>query len=208
MGQTTRSILDICKFKCINEKLGCKEIITYSNFYNHINNCNYGEYKCNTIKYNYTIKNDKKLSPKIFTGEECQFKGIKKDIISHCEKCGLEQIFCYCCGKIFPSIIIKEHCDICYEKKGPCPYCKNQIKISKYDEHIEKFCPYVDIYCDKCKNKYLRKNITNHSKIDCLENQISHLKRENEIMKDFINKINESVQEILNKKRKRSDDIE
>ena len=205
MGRTIRNFLDICKFKCIYENLGCDEIILYSNFFTHINNCIHGEYKCNTIKYHYTIRDNNKLSPKVFTGEQCEFKGKKNEVISHSKNCGLETIYCFCCGKAFPAIIIKEHCDVCYEKKGPCPYCKQQIKICEYDEHIGKLCPDIEITCSNCKEKYVRKNEINHTKIDCLENQIEFLKKENEEIKKFMKTIHNDIQGLIHKKRKRKD---
>lgn len=43
MGQATRNLLDICKFKCFYKNKGCQEIISYSNFFNHIYKCDKGE---------------------------------------------------------------------------------------------------------------------------------------------------------------------
>ena len=46
-------------FECIFKKEGCKEILSYSEYLNHINNCKYDnniEYECNIKKYNYNKK--------------------------------------------------------------------------------------------------------------------------------------------------------
>lgn len=210
MGQLTRNQLDICKFNCFYKNYGCKEIISYSNFFTHINKCGNGDYKCNNIKYDWILIGNKKVSPKVFKGKECKFKGKKKDLIKHSKECGLEKIFCFCCEKEYCSILIKKHCDICYQKTGNCPYCKNLVKLFDFDEHIQNVCLEVEISCDKCNMKFLRKNINNHNQLECLENQVTNLKYENimlkndnEIIKKDLKQLDESVQKLLENKRKR-----
>ena len=47
-------------FECLFKKEGCKNILSYSDYLNHINNCKYNniiQYKCNIKKYNYIKKN-------------------------------------------------------------------------------------------------------------------------------------------------------
>ena len=50
IGQATRNQLDICKFNCVYKNKGCQEIISYANFFKHLNECEKGEYECNNIK--------------------------------------------------------------------------------------------------------------------------------------------------------------
>ena len=46
-------------FECLFKENGCKEILSYSEYLNHINICKYNnniQYKCNIKKYNYNKK--------------------------------------------------------------------------------------------------------------------------------------------------------
>ena len=46
-------------FECLFKNKGCKNILSYSQYFNHINNCKYNniiEYECNIKKYNYLIE--------------------------------------------------------------------------------------------------------------------------------------------------------
>lgn len=206
MGQATRNQLNICKFKCFYKNKGCQEIISYSNFFEHINKCNKGDYICNNIKYSWKINEDKKFSPNKFEGEKCKFKGNKNDLEKHSIECGLEKIYCSCCEKIFYSIDIRNHCEICYKKKGKCPYCGKEIILFDYENHYKNFCEEVEINCNKCEMKFLRKNSKKHNKLECLENQVKNLKNENIILKEEIKIIKEDIKPIktlLQNKRER-----
>ena len=63
-------------FECLFKKEGCKEILSYSEYINHINNCKYDnniEYECNIKKYNYNKKEF----------EKCGYIGNKKEMENH-----------------------------------------------------------------------------------------------------------------------------
>ena len=210
IGQATRNQLDICKFNCVYKNKGCQEIISYANFFKHLNECEKGDYECNNIKYDWNIKGNKKFSKEEFKGKKCKFKGNKNDLKSHSKNCGLEIIFCCCCEEGFYAIDIKKHCESCYKKIGFCPYCKKEILLINYNKHIENNCDEVEINCEKCKMKLLRKNIKNHSKLECLENLVNILKNENiklkednEIIKKNLEKLDETVKNFIQKKRER-----
>ena len=51
--------LNTLSFKCAFENKGCKNILSYSEYLIHINNCeyNYKLYECQVQKYNYNKKN-------------------------------------------------------------------------------------------------------------------------------------------------------
>ena len=198
MGTVTRNLLEICKFNCYYKNKGCQEKISYSNFFNHIKKCDYEQYECNNIKYSYEIIGNKKFSKTQFIGEKCKFKGNKNDLKLHVKNCGLDIIFCICCEKGFCSINIKKHCEICYKIKGKCPYCKKEIILLNYDEHIQNDCEEVEINCDECEMKFLRKNLINHNKIECLEKQVKNIKKNFE-------KLEEIVKNFIQNKRQRED---
>jgi len=50
-------------FKCLFNNEGCNDILPYSGYLNHVNNCEYNniKYECNIMKYNYKKKNLKNV---------------------------------------------------------------------------------------------------------------------------------------------------
>ena len=88
-------------FKCMFKKEGCNDIISYSDYLDHINNCKYNniKYECNIMKYNYKEKNF----------EKCGFIGGKKEIENHFKLCGLIKYQCIFCKEDILQIDLKEH---------------------------------------------------------------------------------------------------
>ena len=100
-------------FECLFQKEGCKDILPYSEYLNHINNCKYDnniEYECIIKKFNYHNKEF----------EICGFVGNKIKIEQHFKICGLSQYKCFICGKNILQMDIEDHftneCKIRYEK--------------------------------------------------------------------------------------------
>ena len=105
--------LNKLSFECLFKKEGCKDILSYSEYLNHINNCKYDnniEYVCNIKKYNYNKKEF----------EKCGYIGNKINIEQHFKKCGLSEYKCLFCDKNILQINIEEHatneCKIRFEK--------------------------------------------------------------------------------------------
>ena len=104
--------LNKLSFECFFKKEGCKDILSYSEYLNHINICknnNNIQYKCNIKKYNYNKKEF----------EICGYIGNKIKIEQHFKKCGLIKFNCLFCNKIFLQMDIEEHvtnkCKIIFE---------------------------------------------------------------------------------------------
>jgi len=104
--------LNKLSFECFFKKEGCKDILSYSEYLNHINICKYNnniQYKCNIKKYNYNKKEF----------EICGYIGNKIKIEQHFKKCGLIKFNCLFCNKIFLQMDIEEHvtnkCKIIFE---------------------------------------------------------------------------------------------
>ena len=113
-------------FECLFKKEGCKVILSYSEYLNHINICKYDndtDYKCNIKKYNYNKKEF----------EICGYIGNKTNIEEHFKKCGLSEYKCLFCNKNILHMDIEEHVTN-----------KCKIKIKKY--------PNKDIYIGEKKN--------------------------------------------------------
>ena len=105
--------LNKLSFECFFKKEGCKDILSYSEYLNHINICKYNnniQYKCNIKKYNYNKKEF----------EICGYIGNKIKIEQHFKKCGLIKFNCLFCNKFFLQMDIEEHvtnkCKIIFEK--------------------------------------------------------------------------------------------
>ena len=79
MNNELNNSLNKLSFECLFKKECCKDILSYSEYLNHINNCKYDndiEYECNIKKYNYDKKEFEKcgyIGNKINT-EEQHFK--------------------------------------------------------------------------------------------------------------------------------------
>ena len=85
-------LLNKLSFECLFKKEGCKDILSYSEYLNHINNCKYDnniEYECNIKKYNYNKKEF----------EKCGYIGNKINIEQHFKRCGLSEYKCLFCDK-------------------------------------------------------------------------------------------------------------
>ena len=88
-------------FKCRFKNEGCKEIISYSEYLNHINNCKYNDrtYECNIKKYNYNKKDF----------EKCGYTGNKLDIEKHFKLCAYIKYNCLFCNKDILQMNLEEH---------------------------------------------------------------------------------------------------
>ena len=79
-------ILEQLCFKCIYYKEGCTKILKYSEYFNHINECEYKNiiYECKIEKYNYIKKKF----------DKCSFRGDINEIEKHFKMCGLLKYKC------------------------------------------------------------------------------------------------------------------
>ena len=88
-------------FKCMFNKEGCTHILSYSDYLNHINNCDYNNtrYECNIMKYNYNKKEF----------EKCGFLGNKSDVENHFKSCAYKGFKCNFCGEYISNMNLEEH---------------------------------------------------------------------------------------------------
>ena len=70
---------------------GCNDILPYSGYLNHVNNCEYNniKYECNIMKYNYNKKKFKK----------CGFLGNIIDIENHFTSFAIKGFKCLFCNE-------------------------------------------------------------------------------------------------------------
>ena len=86
-------------FKCLFKDEGCNNIIKYSDYLDHINNCIYSKYKCQIKKYNY---NKKKF-------EICGFSDNIQNIENHIKICAFVKYNCLFCNENILRINLEEH---------------------------------------------------------------------------------------------------
>jgi len=96
-----QKLLETLSFKCLYQKEGCDKILSYSEYINHINKCNYNNilYECQIEKLNNNNKNF----------EKCKYKGYKKEIIKHFKLCAFFTFKCVCCNQNILKINLKAH---------------------------------------------------------------------------------------------------
>ena len=106
-------------FNCCFKNEGCNKIISYSEYLNHINNCEYNnEYECQIKKYNYKTKQF----------EICGIKDNKTNIKNHLKSCALMEYNCIFCSKKIFQIDLEEHV------KNKCKF--GIIKYSNGDKYF------------------------------------------------------------------------
>ena len=94
--------LNSLSFKCEFKNEGCNAIISYSDYLNHINNCEYSNFvicECNIKKYNYKLKEFK----------NCGYIGKRKEMKNHFKLCGYTKYKCIFCNEEILLMNLEEH---------------------------------------------------------------------------------------------------
>jgi hypothetical protein len=101
----------------------------------------------------------------------CEFEGNLKEYRKHIlNNCNYEMINCPlegCEEKIF-RIYLEDHISLCDHRIIKCPKCEKIMKYKEIIEHKKSFCEEEEIVCpNKCGNFIKRKLIDEHLKINC-----------------------------------------
>ena len=152
-----QNVINTFKFKCLFNKMGCKEEILYQNYYNHILSCEFGDYYCKT----------------------CNFHNTKKNCLFHAKKCGLAIEKCKFCNDFMEKFKLFEHEKKCANVVDECEKCSKKIIRMNIKNHIENECEECFVECKECYKKMKRKEMKNHNKTECLENQVLYWKFNN-----------------------------
>lgn len=156
LKRVMNNIINKIKFYCINKENGCNKILTYENYIKHINNCNFGKYKC-------LMKN-------------CNFEGDKNQCFIHAKNCSLLKKKCQYCNNYIYNYQFDEHYEQCGNNIINCIYCNNTFKNKDINNHINFYCNEYLIECQKCFKKIKRKEINNHNENECLKEQVNYWK--------------------------------
>ena len=114
-------------FKCVFYKEGCKDIISYSDYFDHIYNCKFKTnitYECQINRYNYLNKNF----------EKCMFRGNKEEIENHFKSCAFLKYKCIFCKVDILQINLQDHVEnIC--KIGIINYSQGEKYIGEKENN-------------------------------------------------------------------------
>ena len=123
-----KDLLNNIPFRCMFRSEGCNDIISYTEYLNHINNCNYNnKYICKIKKYNHTKKNF----------EICGYTGNKNEIIKHFKICAFNSNLCIFCDEFIFQMDLENHMKIkC--KFGIINYSNKDKYIGEKENNIRE----------------------------------------------------------------------
>ena len=116
------------KLKCVNNNIGCDQVVPYENFIQHLKECNFSLFTCN--------------------GQGCNFTGNKSEIIPHIKVCEYLHTLCDFCFSDFQKNQIDSHREKCLVKNS----LEKNVKIEI--EQTEELKDYLTQY-EVTMRKYL-----------------------------------------------------
>ena len=121
-------LLHKLKFECIYSEDGCQDILDYSMYLSHIENCGFREilYECQIEKY----------SESELKFEKCGYVGSIKRINRHFLKCAFQKSICFYCNQKIIDALFARHmesrCKILYISKDA------KIFIGKHEDKFQE----------------------------------------------------------------------
>jgi len=139
ISKVIRNLLNKIKLKCKNMVNGCKEILNYDDYFNHLNNlCEYILFQCGS--------------------EGCNFTSIEREMIIHVSICEKTKLKCQYCSDCILRCNLRIHEEECCLRIVICHFCSHEVTVKDYKLH-EKECEYLVFLCQECRmnvfNKYL-----------------------------------------------------
>ena len=149
ISRLLKNVLNKIRFSCINCKKGCAQIIDYENFVEHIDKCDYINYKCNSLG--------------------CNFESTKNEIINHNVSCEFKMVVCHLCNKKYSQKEFSNHLVIC---KKTCPVCNVIVELVDVATHNNGVCYEILINFYKenitCIGKKFKGSSLNEDKINSI----------------------------------------
>ena len=142
------TLLDKYSFRCVKFASGCNASIPYKELHQHELYCDYREIKCGhppckkMIFYKDYKVHIARCEFQEIACKYCQVRGIKREIELHQKDCDQKLTFCKACNQYFILKEMKRHQKKCSEILESCPKCKVELK---------------------------RKDLMNHTELDCIE---------------------------------------
>ena len=114
-----KNLLNKIKIKCLFQSKGCSSIISYEQFPNHINSCDFLSYKCKSVG--------------------CNFVDRKAEVLDHIKKCNL--VKCQNCNIELIQTELKSHFLVCDMLPLTCTVCFNSNLLRKqFINHNNGIC--------------------------------------------------------------------
>ena len=171
--------LDTCGYVHVSCKLTCGVVLRRDELKKHANECLYRQVKCGHCKKDFKsceLNIHLNKCPKMKVPcDLCGTQITREDIPQHLKyDCGMVQETCKLgCGVKLTRNKLKIHeNDTCVQRKVGCEHCYNGVKFCDYPKHLRE-CPNVKVSCDICDiGMMYRKDMTEHLKDYCPENEI------------------------------------
>ena len=160
VNRILKNLISAVKVPCMYFHKGCKEILTYATYDNHLKQCNFSPYMCN----------------------QCYLVDIKENIENHCKICQklkIEKDFSNNNKKRF----ICKHCNLDIISLDEKQFWYDEYKMNKYVRKFlihEYLCNEQIVFCSFCDKNFrlydfMRHNENNICLINQLNNKISYL---------------------------------
>ncbi len=177
---TIRKIKELQVY-CTNRKNGCKEILSYGAFPEHVNICPFEVVTCTN---------------------NCDIAGLlRKDLKQHCqEECSNRIVNCSLCNEEGKhSLIVGDHTKWCPDVILECPNkCGEKVKRKDIEQHREQQCPLEVVECAfkeaGCEVSLPRKDLPDHE-MTAMQNHL-RLTMLNMVTKESHEELRESHKEL------------
>ena len=158
--------------------------------------------KCGVVLIRNELEKHEKetCSQRVVKCDHCNMQMISGELTKHLGKCPKIKVSCNLCGEVMASenmeihlkhdcVMRQETCQLgcgmtqtrnelkiheiytCVQRKIACKHCSTSLKFCDYSRHLEE-CPKVKVTCDLCNIEKYRKDMTEHLKDYCPENEI------------------------------------
>jgi len=163
-----KRLINKIEFYCLFKHNGCNQIIKYGDFYNHVNLCDYSNYKCLSIG--------------------CNIIGTKEQILNHLKICEFGEEICNKCELVLKRkdyFLHKQNLNLCIEQCLGIANKQKQLNSELSQNYNDLANEYHEFKKTKNESELINKNI------------ISTLDNENNILKDINHNLNTKLEEII-----------
>jgi hypothetical protein len=134
LSRLLRNIFEQIKIKCSFYYKGCNEYLNCQNFYEHVNLCKYGPFKCKNSNCFFIDSEEKVIEHSLCCHNHINtnnHKQLKLDSYQNNKK------KCPHCKKLFKDKIISSHIYVCEQQEIECNECRNVMNLFEYKNHLQ-----------------------------------------------------------------------
>ena len=170
--------LETCGYVHVSCKLKCGVVLRRNELEKHANEYSHRQVKCDHCKNNFKScklnEHLNKCTKMKVPCDLCDTQITSEDMSQHRKHdCGMVQEACQLgCGMKLTRNGLKFHMkETCVQRKILCTHCNISVKFCDYSKHLRE-CPDLKVSCDLCGIEKYRKDMTEHLKDYCPENEI------------------------------------